>query len=185
MDIIKYRRDLYKIIDLSLPAAEVGCAEGYFAADILSWGVAKLYMVDAWKTLNVAGDGANSQSWHDKNFNDAMNRVAKYGDKSVVLRGISWDMAKDIPDNSLGFVNIDCDHSYEGVSADIRAYWPKLVNGGVMAFHDYENKAYGVKKAVEWARASFNVTNISTPIDEIHLLPEDKPEDAGAYIVKP
>lgn len=175
---ITHRRDLHKIIDLSLPAAEVGVAEGYFAADILSWGVPKLYMVDNWGYLNVSGDGANPQAWHDKNYLAALERTSKYERK--VLRGISWDIASQIPDNSLGFVNIDCDHSYEGVKKDIQAYWPKLVSGGVMAFHDYENKAYGVKQAVN----DFTLIWDNRMI-EIHLLPEDKPQDAGAYIIKP
>jgi hypothetical protein len=175
MELIKHRRDLGKIINLSLPAAEIGVAEGYFAADILSWGVPKLYMVDNWGYLQVSGDGANPQTWHEKNYNDAVNRVKKYGDKARILRGISWDMGGHVQDESLGFVNIDCDHSYEGVKKDIVAWWPKLVKGGVMAFHDYENKSYGVKRAVEeFAHGKY----------EIHLLPEDKVEDAGAYIIK-
>lgn len=169
---IKHRRDLYKIIDLTLPAAEVGVAEGYFSADILSWGVPKLYMVDNWGTLPVKGDGGNSQAWHDKNYVDALTRTSKY--TREILRGISWEMAAKVPDNSLGFVNIDCDHSYEGVKKDIASWWPKLVSGGVMAFHDFENTAYGVKRAV--AEFAWGMT--------IHLLPEDKIEDAGAYIIK-
>lgn len=173
---IKYRRDLGKIIDLSLPAAEIGVAEGYFSADILSWGVAKLYMVDAWTHLNVSGDGANSQSWHDKNLSDAKMRVSKYNGRAVILKGISWEMGVYVADESLGFINIDCDHSYGGVKQDIQAWWPKLIKGGVMSFHDYENTAYGVKRAVtEFASANGL---------EIHLLPEDKIEDAGAYLIK-
>jgi len=169
---IQYRRDLNQIIDLTLPAAEIGVAEGYFSADILSWGVPKLYMVDAWKHLEVAGDGANSQEWHEKNYNAAIGRTSKYNRE--ILRGISWEMAAQVPDESLCFINIDCDHSYEGVKKDIAAWWPKLVKGGVMAFHDYENNAYGVKQAVKEFASGI----------EIHLLPEDKPEDAGAYLVK-
>jgi hypothetical protein len=173
---LKHRAELHKIIDLSLPAAEVGCAECFYANDILSWGVAKLYLVDAWAHLEQAGDGANSDSWHQSNYIACKQRLEKYGDKAVFLRGKSVDMAVRIPDNSLGFVNIDCDHSYQGVWNDIQAYWPKLVSGGVMAFHDYEMPHYGVKKAVQaFAMGKY----------EIHLLPENKLEDAGAYIIKP
>lgn len=169
---IRYRRDLHKIIDLTLPAAEVGVAEGYFSADILSWGVPLLYMVDNWGTLDVKGDGGNPQAWHDKNYVDALVRTSKYNRK--ILRGISWQMAEKVTDGSLGFINIDCDHSYEGVKKDIAAWWPKLAIGGVMAFHDYENNAYGVKQAVQEFAAGM----------EIHLLPEDKMADAGAYLIK-
>lgn len=174
---IRYRRDFYRIIDLSLPTAELGAAECYFSADILSWGVPKHYVVDAWRHLEVAGDGANSQAWHEKNLADGKERLVKYGDKAIFLRGISWDMASEVPDNSLGFINVDCDHSYEGVMQDILAWWPKLVKGGVMAFHDHEAPQYGVKRAVK---------NFATMNElYIHLLPEDKPEDAGAWLAKP
>lgn len=171
---IKYRRDLHKIIDLSLPAAEIGVAEGYFAADILSWGVSKLYMVDNWGTLNQYGDGGNDQAWHDKNFKEAKERVSKYGDKAVILHGLSVEMAEHVKEK-LGFINIDCDHSYKGVKADIQAWWPKLAKGGIMSFHDYENPNYGVKRAVVEFANSKGL--------QIHLLPEDKKEDAGAYLI--
>lgn len=173
---IKYRRELNQIIDLLLPAVEVGVAEGLFSADMLSWGLKKLYMVDAWQHLEQFGDGSNLQEWHDRNMESARERVKKYGDKAVILRGKSVEMAKKIPDNSLGLVYIDCDHSYQGVKMDIEAYWPKLVNGGIMAFHDYENNSYGVKRAVE----EFALQNKLL----IALLPEDKQEDAGAFIQK-
>jgi hypothetical protein len=180
---ITHRRDLYQIIDLTLPAAEIGVAEGFFSRDILEWGVPKLYMVDNWGTLNVKGDGGNEQSWHDRNYQGAIERVAKFGDKAIILRGLSTLMADKVSDNSLGFVNIDCDHSYEGVMGDINVWWPKLVKGGVMAFHDYENTNYGVKQAVgEFARNEFG--GLMQSNYGIHLLPEDKKEDAGAYLIK-
>lgn len=171
---VRYRRDLNQIIDLKKPAAEIGVAEGYFSADILSWGVPILYMVDAWEHIDQYGDAANAQEWHDKNYNDAIERVSKYGKKAVILKGRSVEMAKKVR-RKLGYVNIDCDHSYQGVKADIEAWWPKLSRGGVMSFHDYENPNYGVKQAVTEFASKNGL--------EIHLLPEDKQEDAGAYLI--
>lgn len=174
---INYRIQLPSLLkELGLPmtAVEVGCAEGYFSADLLANGIETLYMVDNWGTLSQAGDAANNQAWHDKNYNAAMERIRPYGTKAIILRGLSVEMAKKIHDNSLGLVYIDCDHSYEGVKADINAFFPKLVKGAVMAFHDFENQSYGVKQAVqEFCNGRF----------EIHLLPENKTEDAGAFFI--
>lgn len=174
---IKYRADLYKIIDLSLPAVELGVAEAQFSRDILNWGVVKLYSIDAWATINgQKGDGGFDQEWHNMNYYKAKLLLKPFGERSVILRGLSVEMSRQLEDDSLGFVNVDCDHSYEGVKADIHAYWPKLKVGGVMAFHDMENTMYGVKQAVqEFAKANGL---------EVHLLPENKPEDAGAYLIK-
>lgn len=175
---IKYRRELNQIINLSLPAVEVGVAEGYFSADMLSWGLPKLYMVDIWKHENVQGDGSMPDEWHNKNYIAAMDRVAKYGDKAVPLRGFSKDMVNNVPDESLGLVYIDAGHSYEDCLLDLQLWFPKLVHGGVMAGHDYLNKSYGVYPAV------WNYT-MGGRMYEVFTLHEDKDEDAGFYFIKP
>lgn len=175
---IKYRSELHKIIDLKLTACELGTAEGYFAADILSWGVPKLYMVDSYECFpDKKGDISFPQSFHDNNFLAAIERVKPYGDKAVFLRGLTVPMSRVIEDNSLGLVYVDADHSYEAVKADIVAYWPKLRNGGIMSFHDFDNDAYGVTQAVMEFCLKKNIN--------VNYLPEDKPDDAGAWIKKP
>lgn len=181
---IKHRADIYKIIDLSLPCAEIGVAEGQFSRDILNWGVPLLYSVDTWATIKgQCGDGGNDQAWHDANYEKAKALLKPFGERSKILRGLSTDMAKIIDNDSLGFINVDCDHSYEGVKADILAWWPKLKVGGVMAFHDYEMPQYGVKRAVtEFATVTY--PGLMQMNYGIQLLPENKPEDAGAYLIK-
>ena len=175
---IKYRRDLWKVINVPGNSAEIGVAEGFFSADILGWRISfpKHYMVDRWRcTPLVRGDSAQPQAWHDKNLADAQARVAPFGDRAVFLRGDSVLMADYVPDQSLALVYIDGDHSYAGVMGDILAWLPKVQKGGIIAFHDYENPSYGVKKAVN----EFVARNAHY----LHLLSEDKPEDAGAYFV--
>ena len=58
------------------------------------------------------------------------------------------EAAKAIDDQSLDFVFIDADHSYEGCIADIRAWGPKVKFGGLIAGHDYNDKWPGVIRAV-------------------------------------
>ena len=172
---ITHRHNLPKLLkDLNLPmtGAEIGVAEGYFANDLLTGGVTKLYMVDAWRTLDTTGDGASPQSWHDKNYSDALARVAVHGDKSVILRGITWEMAYQVENNSLGFVYLDAGHSYECVMADLKAWVPKVVKGGIVAGHDFLNRSYGVERAVrEFAKT------------EIYTINENKTEDAGFLFI--
>lgn len=174
---IRYRRDLWRLLaDFPVKAAaEIGVAEGYFSAEMLAWPIQleRVYMVDRWCKAEVAGDSSNPQEWHDKNKEAAIARVAPYGERAVVLQGNSVEMAIRVADKSLSLVYIDADHSYEGVMADAVAWFPKLVDGGVMAFHDFEAPHYGVKRAVQEFSKAWNLT--------LHLLPEDKPEDAGAY----
>jgi len=174
---IKYRRDLWKLLaNQTGGAAEIGVAEGYFSADMLAWPInlPTLYMVDRWACVPTQkGDASNEQAWHDKNYADACRRVSGYGPRAVMLRGDSLDACERVPDESLLLVYIDGDHSYRGVMADICAWRNKVKPGGYMAFHDYENTNYGVKQAVQDYCRIHNLT--------IHLIPEDQPEDAGAY----
>lgn len=169
---VTHRRDLWKAIRVAGNAAEIGVAEGYFSADMLGWPIKfpVVYMVDRWRTVpDQKGDASNSQEWHEDNMRRAIRRTLDYGARAQVLRGNSVDMAKRVPDASLALVYVDGDHSYEGVLNDITAWLPKVAPGGVMAFHDYENPSYGVKDAVAQCGRT------------IHLLPEDKIEDAGAF----
>ena len=174
---IRYRRDLWRVIE-DLPvsaAAEVGVAEGYFSAEMLAWPIAlkRVFMVDRWAHVTIAGDSANPQVWHERNMDAALTRVSCFGERAVVLRGDSVKMADKVFDGSLSLVYVDADHSYEGVKADINAWYVKLVVGGVMAFHDFEATQYGVKRAVKEFCDKRGLP--------LHHLPEDKLEDAGAY----
>src|SRR3990167_445478 len=178
--VTRYRRELWKVLDLDLvqggDAAEIGVAEGNFSAEILKWPVRFpiVYMVDRWMNIPSAfGDSANSQGWHDKNFQRAKEQVRGFGDRTVILRGESIRMADYVPVCSLSLLYIDADHSYDGVMGDLRVWESKVILGGVVALHDYENEGYGVKKAV---REFCQVRGY-----QIYLLPEDQPCDAGAY----
>jgi hypothetical protein len=125
---ISFRRDLVKVLDyFNLPrtVAEVGVAEGRFSEEIYSWGVELLFLIDIWE----------KDLFRDK-------------ENVKILKGFSYKMADLIPDESLGLVYIDGDHSYEGTKTDIKYFWPKLKQGGIMAFHDYANLDYGVNRAV-------------------------------------
>jgi hypothetical protein len=173
---VKHRSELNTIVNLKLPGAEIGVAEGLFSRDILAWGIKKLYMVDNWGTIAGAfGDGASDQQWHDSNYQNALKLALPFGKgKFEILRGLSVEMAKQVPDNSLGFVYLDACHTYECVTADLTAWMPKLVKGGVMAGHDYLMPEYGVYQAVkDFTRNKY----------QVQLIPENQRKDAGFYFI--
>ena len=173
---MKYRSNLFEMLPQDAFIAELGCAEGYFSADILRWPNTKqLYMVDAWETLtNQTGDGTNPMSWHSKNYSDAMARVSFAKDRVKVLRGITWEQAKNVPDGSLDLLYLDACHAYSCVYKDLTTWLPKVKAGGIVAGHDYLNKSYGVFDAVR------DFTNGKYKVETI---PENKDEDAGFYFI--
>lgn len=177
MKTIKYRRDLWHLL-LETPgnAAELGVAEGLFSRDMLEWPIhfPKVYLVDRWTCVpSKKGDSASPQLWHDCNLANARKLMAPFGERAVFLRGDTVAMARHVPAASLALINVDADHSEEGVWRDIVSWYPKLVPGGIMAFHDYLNPGYGVNKAVK---------NYATLHQlRIHEMLEDDLLHAGAY----
>lgn len=175
------RRDLWQALkDIPGNAAEIGVAEGRFSQEMLDWPInfRRVYMVDRWCRIPGGHDVANApQEWHEENLRTVLERTAPYGDRAVLLQGESMETAARVPNKSLALVYIDCDHRYTQVMNDIKAWLPKLVHGGIMAFHDYENVNFGVKEAVN----EFTQKNHL----ELHILIEDLIEDTGAYFYWP
>lgn len=150
---IDTRSQLPQLLDyFSLPKiiAEVGTAEGIFSTEIFNWGIEKLYLIDIWESVPfIEGCASFPQEWHDKNY----ERVKElFGDKPnvTILKGFSYKMAEKIPDKSLGLAYIDANHEFYGAKADAEIFWNKLMDGGIMAFHDAYNPEYGVWKAVKY-----------------------------------
>lgn len=162
---------------LDLPAVEVGVAEGRFSAQILGWGVPHLYLVDYWNPS--PGGYAELTSWdattHEQMMQTTMENVKKYRGRYTLLRGWSYEMCDEIEDGTLGFAFIDASHDYENVSRDLRCYWPKLVDNGMMAGHDYPIP--GVKRAVHEFADEHNL--------KVHVLPTADPADASFWLERP
>ncbi len=161
-------------------AAEVGVAEGRYSLEMCEWGIKKLYLVDLWQSIPGAGphgDLDHPQATHDGRFTDCMGKIEPYRERVVVLRGWSHEMAKQIPDGSLGFVHLDATHTADAVARDLDAYWPKLRPGGIMSGHDYLSPIYTVRQGVDQWAADRGLT--------VHAIDTDRPNDACFWMEKP
>jgi predicted O-methyltransferase YrrM len=70
------------------------------------------------------------------------------------------EAAKVFKDNSLDFVFLDADHSFDGTLNAIKAFLPKLKNGGVIAGDDYDIIGFSnVVKAVQQGLPNFKLQN--------------------------
>jgi hypothetical protein len=116
-----------------------------------------LYLVDPWEECGADSSYASTedhinrytQAEHDEAMRQAMNNVEMFKGQYKVLRMTSEEAAKQFPDESIDFVFIDGDHSYEGCAKDIDLWYPKLKDGGLLSGHDYrDGRNYGVKQAV-------------------------------------
>lgn len=101
----------------------------------------KLYAVDPYKQHTRCSNAASGylHLWDDRYLRAVKKQAQKrLQDKNaVIIEKFSEDAARDIPDNSLDFVYIDGDHSYDFVMLDIIIWGRKVRKGGIVSGHDY------------------------------------------------
>lgn len=149
---IKYRTQFPELLEhlgLKGDAVECGVAEGRLSEVLIKHPtIEKLYLIDAWEHLDQSGDGGYPQEWHSNNWKEAHERVDPWKEKAVFLKGLSHQMIKEIPNDSLIFAYVDADHSFNGCFNDLIGVYAKIKSGGVISCHDVNNPSYGVKKAL-------------------------------------
>lgn len=118
--------------------AEIGVWEGRTFFHLLdTCPDLTMIAVDAWPP--AAPWGKNGERMNLVEAGERFRAKAdapEYAERCVVLYGRSTDMAWDVDDETLDFVFIDADHSYEAVKADIAAWTPKVRTGGMVLGHD-------------------------------------------------
>jgi len=126
--------------------AEVGSWKGRSTVAISEALKAKsgitLYAVDTFKgDPGIWQDEAKQKEAEtDAVYKEFQVNTAAYNFLKVV-RADSVKASHEFADKSLDWVFIDADHSYDAVCADVRAWYPKLKNGGLLTGHDYGNVA--------------------------------------------
>ena len=105
----------------------------------------EFYCVDTWKgEAAIAYDTAIVQDLR-KIFRQNVKPILK---QITMLSMISWNAAKKFEDYSVDFCYVDAGHSYEAVTNDLTAWWPKLRPGSWFGGDDYTKGYPGVQQAV-------------------------------------
>jgi len=113
-------------LGLTGTGVEMGVFNGEFARQILdTWEGRKLIGVDTWPPEGLA--------------ESVRARMQIYGQRWEGWHTESLKAAEKVADNSLDFVYIDADHTYQAARRDLGLWWPKVKPGGVFAGHDYWN----------------------------------------------
>ena len=157
---IRMRSELPSLLcahGLTGEGAEIGVQEGVFSACLLSGWSGRLYSIDAWQAFpaDTYEDVSNvNQARQNQRHEAACQRLAAFGDRSIVLRLTSTQAAERFQEGQLDFVYLDARHDYEAVAEDIRLWRPKIHEGGFLMGHDYidgtlPEGVFGVKRAVD------------------------------------
>lgn len=96
----------------------------------------------------VAYHTRKSQEKQDEVYAGAVERLTPYGVN--IVREKSQTAHEQFDDDSVDFVNIDGDHTFDAAILDILYYVPKVKKGGLILIHDYcAFKHSGVMQAVD------------------------------------
>jgi predicted O-methyltransferase YrrM len=129
-----------------------------FIAGGLKGDRAKIFAVDNFQGLSTCGEDA---AWYNRHFrqlgtNSTLDifraNFAALGFSSrsepVVSDSLAAARSLETRHDTIDFIFIDGDHSYDACKADIGAWAPLVKRGGVIAFHDFGSRADGVTRAI-------------------------------------
>ncbi len=137
--------------------AELGVYQGAFAAEINRlFSDRTLYLFDTFTGFSQAdveaernrtlGTKASAGDFRDTSIQQVRSRLP-YPEQAIFCPGhFPETLPDDLP--PMAFVSLDPD-LYEPTLAGLRAFWPKLVPGGVLLIHDYNSAQFqGAGQAV-------------------------------------
>lgn len=142
----------------TLVGLEIGVASGWTMNHFLqALPNLKLTGIDPYIGY-MDGSREITQEMLDAQYLAAQDNISDFTPRGKILRGYSQDFVNSFEDESLDYIFIDGDHSYEGALRDCELFFSKIKNGGIFAGHDWSFA--GVQKAVN----EFNERNGSPNI---------------------
>jgi O-methyltransferase len=136
--------------------AELGVYKGKFARYINQYfPERKLYLFDTFEGFDdrdVTKEKKESFSDGSQDFSDtsveAVLKLMPFPNNCIPVKGFFPESAKGLED-SFVLVSLDAD-LYEPIYNGLLFFYPRLVNGGYILIHDFNNEQYkGARKAVE------------------------------------
>jgi hypothetical protein len=134
--------------------AEIGVERGVNAEYLLK-GMPELtlFCVDCWQPYEGYREGRHySAARLDSFYELTKTRLAAFGARVVLRKQFSVEAAAKFADESLDFVFIDANHSFNSCAEDLAVWSPKVKKGGIISGHDFYNKEL-VYECVEVERA--------------------------------
>ncbi|HEV2360382.1 MAG TPA: class I SAM-dependent methyltransferase [Acidimicrobiales bacterium] len=156
-----YRSFVYPLLGTGAVGAEIGVWKGDFSAELLRRvSPSKLYLVDPWAFVTkdgyedamYGGKVAQSQADMDAIHEGVRARFSAEiaGGVVEVLRGGSAEIVGELEDGSLDWAYVDGDHTYDAVTFDLAAWWPKVRSGGLLLGDDYGEAGKAFRRVAPW-----------------------------------
>jgi predicted O-methyltransferase YrrM len=143
---------------------EVGVNKGYFFFILALSDPDHLVGVDVWDKYDEEAYSHHPDHYHKIYPHDENKILRKLAQswaeetylKADIIVNFSVEAAKQFEDDYFDFVYIDANHTYEGVIADLEAWYPKVRKGGMVAGHDYMNYSWDGGKTMMCCKDGIN-----------------------------
>lgn len=143
--LIHDRNDLIHNVNQFIPCdrgmVEVGTDLGAYFFQLKGMNNFDMFLIDTWDRAHFYRKTTEEEM--ERRYVSVLSEAISTT-RYHVIRGESVAVSRAFRDDSLGFVYIDGQHHYEAVIADIKAWLPKVMVGGVLAGHDYHMAAVAV-----------------------------------------
>ena len=161
------REDMYKLFaELGFSTGiEIGVEKGKNAQTMFEIiPNLKLYGVDSYKQHPQASYAYHAaiRHWDSRYLQNCKRQclARMKGRNFTLLQGFSEYMVDKLEDNSVDFVYIDSDHSYDMIMLDVIKWGRKIKKGGIMSGHDYYPENNKKKRRAKVTQAIDDYTNI-------------------------
>ncbi|HMH20730.1 MAG TPA: TylF/MycF/NovP-related O-methyltransferase [Puia sp.] len=150
--------------------AELGVYKGKFAKYINKYFPDRsLYLLDTFEGFDerdVRSEQQQDFSAGNQDFSktsvEAVLQSMPFREKCIIVKGFFPESAKDLHDDFV-FVSLDAD-LYEPIYNGLRFFYPRLVKGGYIFIHDFNNDHYkGARRAVEQFCAEQHINFVPLP----------------------
>ncbi len=157
--VVSNRYEVLPLLRRGGTAVEVGVAYGDFTRSILD-----ILQPDHFIAIDTFGIEPGEEPWGRQLLRDGQCSHHEYytrrfhtsitDGRMEVKKGLSWDMLRQLQDQTVDYIYIDADHSYASVGKEIEALRSKIKPEGIVHFNDYTYfdfeamEAYGVPAAV-------------------------------------
>jgi predicted O-methyltransferase YrrM len=113
-----------------------GCSTSIIATIVRQYKNSKLYCIDHW--MGNLNTGHIKEAENNVIYNIFLNNMKKLEllDVIEIIKSDSHTPANRFDNESIDFIFIDADHTYDFFKKDILLYWPKLKVNGIMCGHD-------------------------------------------------
>ena len=140
--------DLNNIVGKGV-GAEVGVYRGDLSKEILRlWDNGTMFLIDIWRKVGEEYTDVCNDDEQLGYMMEVCEVIKGNEDRANLIRATSETASTLFQNESLDFVYIDANHSYEHVKKDLELWFPKVKKGGIFAGHDYNHSQDGVTLAV-------------------------------------